>query len=546
MTRRGSPPVLSQGLGDPFSFEGIFTGRVCNIDRHASSGGLYSASLTALDARWEMAGAIVGSPPPSGDGSASASAAARGYEWVFNRGGQPDKAPGAPQFQDGTDAAFWTFGDILDLLCRAYLPASVSAPAWGGLAHASNVPGEVDLRGRDLATALDGLLAQMGYTWTLRYGGGSATLHPFNAADGTISAPAGPASANALAAPIASQSETIQDAYDETEALSGPAACQCGFSSAPSGPFSALPALILRESLDADSAYEYRPDFSSISGLFPFLSDRPGRGYPLRAELASRLGDESPAASYAPPRVSGTSGSSLLGLALPAYFWATWDDLQGEWRRVLGGVELRRHPAAVLVRRKIVVYASGATRQRPKAEQVEPLAHSGFQIAGTLAFTTDYRLSSVASGGGAALSRRRVVTHRRIVPAYAASWIGESFDPDDLNGYAVHGSLVTLVDAQAQLDALADAAQAGQTAERAQSEARLGYWPGADAVGKTLALDGSFFTGPQGIVTEAVFRRGAAQTCLLRATNQPLSDAQRRMEPVAAARRQFLSQLSPS
>jgi hypothetical protein len=163
----------------------------------------------------------------------------------------------------------------------------------------------------------------------------------------------------------------------------------------------------------------------------------------------------------------------------------------------------------------------------------------------------DYRLSSSTGDDGSLplpLPRRRTVTQPEIVPAYACAWVGDDFDPDDLNGYTVNAGLTTLVDVQAQLDALAQAAQAGQAAERVQSSALLDYWPGGSGglVGKTLSFGGSFLTGPEGIVTGMTLRRGATDTCLLRATNQPLSGGQGRLAEAAAARRHFLNLLPPS
>ncbi len=542
---RGTPPTLSQNLGDALNFEGIFQGTVVNIDRYGSAGGLYTASVTARDARWEMAAAIIGSTPGSTDAGAAANAALRGYEWVFNRGGLPDKAPSGPTFQEGNGSVFWAYGDILSALTAAYMPAAVTAlPDWGGLTNADQLPGEIDLRGRDLRSAVDSLLAQIGYTWTLRYDSSGTTLYPFQQPDGTVSVPIGSLLANPLAAATAKRAETLQDAYTETEALSAPALCQCGFASGGTGGITGLANLTVETLGDSEFAYEYRPDFSAISGLFPFVADRPSgsRGYPLHHDLAVRLIDGT--STYTAARASGTPGAASASLPTTSYFWVTWDALDGAWRRVVGGIELRLHPSAVRVRRQIAIYSSDATQQMPKVEQVRPLDHAGFQIAGTLAFVSDYRVSATASGAAVAGNRSRVLTQRQIVPAFAATWVGDAFDAGNLNGYQVIGGATTLVSVDAQLQAIAAAAQAAQIADRVQGEAKLDYWPDAAAVGKTLSLDGGLFGGDAGMITEAVFRRSNRESCTLRSSNQPVSSAQGRMKPVEAAKRHFLNQLA--
>jgi len=538
---RGTPPTLSQNLGDPLDFEGIFQGTVVNIDRYGSAGGLYTASVTARDARWEMAAAIIGSVPVSADAGAAANAALRGYEWIFNRDGAPDKAPSGPTFQEGGGAVFWAYGDILSALTAAYMPAAVTTlPDWGGLTNADQLPGEIDLRGRDLRSAIDSLLAQIGYTWTLRYDTSGTTLYPFQQADGTVSIPIGSLLANPLAAATAKRAETLQDAYTDTEVLSAPALCQCGFAS---GGFAGLANLTAQTLNDSEFAFEYRPDFSTINSLFPFVANRPTgmRGYPLHPDLAVRLLDGT--STYASTRASGTPGAASASLPATSYFWVTWDALDGAWRRVVGGIALSLHPSAVRVRRQLAIYSTDATQQLPKIEQVRPLDHAGFQIAGTLAFVSDYRVSATASGAAVTGNRTRVLTQRQIVPAFTATWVGDAFDGSDLNHYQVIDG-ATLVSVDAQLQAIAAAAQSAQLADRIQGEARLDYWPEQAAVGKTLSLDGGLFGGDAGIITEAVFRRSGQESCTLRSSNQPVSSAQGRMKPVEAAKRHFLNQLA--
>jgi hypothetical protein len=538
---RCAAPSLSETLGQTLAFEGRFTGRVVNVDRYVGSSGLYTASLTALDARWEMAGTVIGSAPIGVGADAAASYALRGYEWVFNRHGAPDRSASGTQFDAGDDAVYWTFGDILTALSDAYLPSTVTAPAWAGLANAGKTPGEIDLRGRDLASAIDTLLAQIGYTWTLRYSGSGAVLFPFNAADGTLSVPTGSIAAQSRAATYAKRADTIRDAYGQTEVLSGPALCQCGFASQ-AGSFAGFAPLVQATLEDAEFAYSFRPDFSNINSLFSLVPNRPGAGYPLHADLGSRLLDGAP--GYAPARNSGDAAPASPSLPATSYFWVSWDDLGGAWRRVAGGIELRLFPGEVVVRRRITVYQENASQDTPKTEEVRPLDRAGFKIAGTLAFVTDARSSALSgTGTGLPVPRLRVVTQRDLVPVYAQAWIGDAFDADDLNGYAAFGPS-TLVSADAQLADLAAAAQAGQATARVESEARLDYWPDAGAIGQELSLDGADFGGASGIVTELVLRRAASESCVVRASNQPLSSAQGRMEPVAAARRHFLSQLS--
>jgi hypothetical protein len=538
---RATPvPTTSYDVGDTMNLSN-FHGTVVEISKSAASNSASTTSVTAYDNRWAMMGIIIGSSMIQGPGAALY--ARRGFEFVFNRYGFPDK--GETQVWDETPGAvFWTFADILQALCDSWLPSSMFSgiPNWSLLEGSNRTPGEFDARGIDMATAIDTLLAQLGYTWTIRYSSGGQQLFAFRTSVGNVSIPIASLASDPTAA-TASQNSTIRDSYGKTEILSGPILLQCGWTDDPE--MSGYANLIKQEVSDGETWAIFKPDSTNLESLFPGLiknKEEHARGYRFHHELVDRTNNDG--SDYLPERLST---DEITGKTIPAGVFAWCRIGEGEIRRIAGGIEIQQNPPFIRVNRSISVYVVGATPVNPETETIRPAELTTFYLLMTLAIVSDFRLLGEAGDlGDLPIDRIRIANRDDIIPAYAEKSFLEAIPvgiSDSLNDLIESESgLTALVNAQGQLDDLADAAHASQSTAAISTDVSVKYWPSVK-VGNALSLSGGGFESSAGMVTDIRFSRGKERTCQIRATNQPISRGQGQLMTVEAARQHFLREV---